>query len=119
MAYCGLRDQEIGIGQLLIHKVNNKASFTAQSEAQAKEGKYNKWLEIDNVLLHEIAHALTPDNHHYLPWKRCYAELLYDHFGELVTRQCLSDCEFCCTKADQLINEMTSHNHTHTLPASY
>jgi hypothetical protein len=63
--------------------------------------------DLHNLLLHEIAHALTFKGHD-LTWKRKYAELLLSHFGVGRTHFYLGDCRFCRRQIDRLVADASA-----------
>lgn len=61
--------------------------------------------DLDSLLLHEIAHAFKPEDHHWLPWKRMFVRLLWDHFRENpeLVEDALIEDDFCISRYKELL----------------
>lgn len=89
---CRYASKTIGVSSCFIDMANQEESFNANFFC---EDEYDPLLELDWLLLHEIAHALTPDKAHQIPWQDKYAELLAEHFYDFIAKRCLMKCRFC------------------------
>ena len=63
--------------------------------------------DLHNLLLHEIAHALSPHSHN-LVWKRKYAELLSQHFVAYRAAQYLSEDHYCRNQVQRLLKDVNA-----------
>jgi len=71
--------------------------------------------EITNLILHEVAHVLSPGSHHYKVWKEQYARLLWKHMRELAFAMLRSD-QYCERVAESLLDFAKTHEADPILP---
>lgn len=66
-----------------------------------------------DLLLHEIAHALTVGGHN-LAWKRTYAKLLTSHFDSEIAAEFLDGDRYCRKYLHRLLGELKISSGTKT-----
>lgn len=59
--------------------------------------------EIEDLILHEIAHVLSPGSYHYKVWKEQYARLLWKHMKDRAFVKLQSD-QYCKRTAKKLLD---------------
>ncbi|MEZ6131198.1 MAG: hypothetical protein R3C59_21195 [Planctomycetaceae bacterium] len=94
---CRYDRNEIGISLCLLN-------------SQSKQSGDNTFL-VKQVVVHEIAHALAPESHHWLLWKQQYARLLWAEFGgnaNLVEGGLLWD-RYCRERSSELLEFAKTH----------
>ncbi len=100
LGQCRMDTKQIGVSSFFLGGLFVVASLLGQTPPVGR---------LDEVLLHEIAHALTPYIGHRLPWKRKYAEVLWSHFQPDTVRDFLKSCRYCCVRVDELFDHARRH----------
>lgn len=99
---CRYAPKEIGITRFWISMVKDRRTFRS---------------DVDNLLLHEIAHATAPPNsNHCLPWQREYTRLLRRRFSDRKAKQYIAACSYrkVAKNASRLIKEARAADHKTT-----
>lgn len=97
---CRYEKKDVAVSQCFIDRVNSETIWITNS---VWDDEYDPAAEIDNILVHEIAHAMKPGAHHYEEWKQQYADLLVKEMGRWTARRCLMECRYCRRHVDRLL----------------